>query len=453
MTTLLNRIHARVGDLWWYTILLFFVQRFGDVINMFVGLWIVPKYVPMKELGAVMPLTNIVSVLGIPLTIVAIPFLKFVAVFAEKKEFGKVKSLIRDTFIGTGIFAFLTILISYFILPLFFERLRVENGSLAFLLVTITILGAVSSITGNAVSALKMFSETIWYGAITAPVRLIIMVVLMPFRPLSGYVAGGAASPVVGIIGPFIHLRRFMKSSIKSEPYWKEYGRDILMYTWPLILSTVVTSVCSNMDMLVIRHRLCEFESAGYYMITRFSDIAMQLGSVFAAFLMPMLAGKNGHDSESRKMILHSTAGVMVVGLTLSTGLWIFGEKLLSLKSEWANYASLSHHMAGFSVISTLAMTGNCIVTAFIARGCFSFLWYVLPILLFKSLFLYALTGYTYFVGILPEALINNIAAFNPCRLSVVMWTIIIADILNLSLQLIHTFSVHQHSSIRPPAE
>ena len=40
---LLSRIHAKLGDLWWYTILLFIAQRFGDVINMFVGLWIVPK--------------------------------------------------------------------------------------------------------------------------------------------------------------------------------------------------------------------------------------------------------------------------------------------------------------------------------------------------------------------------------------------------------------------------
>ncbi len=46
-----QRLHARLGDLWWYTILLFVAQRFSDVINLFVRLWLVPKYVPQSKLG------------------------------------------------------------------------------------------------------------------------------------------------------------------------------------------------------------------------------------------------------------------------------------------------------------------------------------------------------------------------------------------------------------------
>lgn len=434
----MNRIHAKLGDLWWYTILLFCAQRFGDVINMFVGLWIVPKYVPMKELGAVMPLTNIVSVIGIPLTIIAIPFLKFVAVFAEKKEFGKVKALIRDTFIGTGIFALLTILIAYFILPLFFERLRVENGSLAFLLVAITILTAVSSITLNAVSALKMFAQTVWYSAIAAPLRLVLMIVLTPFRPLSGYIVGGAAMPSINIIGPFFALRKFFKSDIKAEPYWKEYGRDILKYTWPLIIMTIITAISGNIDTLVIRHRLSEFESAGYYIITRFSDIAQQLGSVFIAFLMPLLAGKNGHDAESKKLIIHSSAGILSIGLLFSIFLMISGERLLSFKGEWQPFAPFAPQMAGFCTAGTLAISANCATTAFMARSKFSFLWYYLPIMIGFGLFRYAATGYTFFEGLLPNRIINFIAENNPCRLSFIMWTMIVGNAINLICLLCH---------------
>ena len=55
MKSILHRIHERCGDLWWYAALLFMAQRFGDTINMFVGMWLVPKYVPQDELGAVLP--------------------------------------------------------------------------------------------------------------------------------------------------------------------------------------------------------------------------------------------------------------------------------------------------------------------------------------------------------------------------------------------------------------
>ena len=428
MREFLSRIHAKLGDLWWYTILLFVAQRFGDVINMFVGLWIVPKYVPMEELGAVLPLTSVVSLIGIPLSIVAIPFLKFIAVFAEKKEFGKAKALIRDTFIGTGVFALLSILIAYFVLPFFFERLRVQNGSLAFLLVVITVLTAVSSVFFNAVSGLKLFGATIWFNVATAPFRLILMLVFMPFRALSGYVMGQAANPGITIVGSFVVLRRFFMTAGPCVSYWGEYGRAIFHYTWPLAIMTIVNAVTGNMDMLVIRHRLCEFESAGYYMVTRFSDIALQLGSVFTAFLLPLLAGKNGNDGESRKLTLHSVVGVSAAGLILSGALALFGRPLLSLKAEWAPYASLTPHMVALAVNGTIGMACLCMTTALMARSQFGFLWYCLPLSLGKSLLLYALTGYTFFVGIVPESWIKALETFNPCRLSVVICIMIVSS-------------------------
>ena len=41
----LKALHARMGDFWWYSLLLFCACRFADVLNAFVGLWLVPKYV------------------------------------------------------------------------------------------------------------------------------------------------------------------------------------------------------------------------------------------------------------------------------------------------------------------------------------------------------------------------------------------------------------------------
>lgn len=45
MKDLLNRIHARVGDLWWYSAMIFLACRSGDAIQAFIGLWLVPKHV------------------------------------------------------------------------------------------------------------------------------------------------------------------------------------------------------------------------------------------------------------------------------------------------------------------------------------------------------------------------------------------------------------------------
>ena len=57
------KLHAKLGDFWWYSLVLFCAGRTADVLNAFVGLWLVPKYVDPSELGAVMPLTQFANFL------------------------------------------------------------------------------------------------------------------------------------------------------------------------------------------------------------------------------------------------------------------------------------------------------------------------------------------------------------------------------------------------------
>lgn len=96
-------IKGRLGELWWYTILLFVAQQFGAVINAFIGLWLVPKYVPQQELGAILPLAQVGTALTVPLSVLAITFSKYVNLFATQGEYGKVKVLLRDVFCLSGV--------------------------------------------------------------------------------------------------------------------------------------------------------------------------------------------------------------------------------------------------------------------------------------------------------------------------------------------------------------
>ena len=65
MKALLDKLHARMGDFWWYSLILFCACRAADLLNAFVGLWLVPKYVAPSELGAVTPLGNFAGLLAV----------------------------------------------------------------------------------------------------------------------------------------------------------------------------------------------------------------------------------------------------------------------------------------------------------------------------------------------------------------------------------------------------
>lgn len=423
MKLIFHKIHERCGDLWWYAALLFVAQRFGDVINMFVGMWLVPKYVPQEELGAVLPLMNFIGFIGLPLALMTTPFLKFITVFVDKEEFGKAKSFVRDVFVGVVVFSGLSMLMAILVLPFMFERLRIENGSLGLLMVAVCLLGAVATLFGNMMQGFKMYSLSVWTFALSAPFRLLLMLVLMPFRPLSGYVAGQTAGPVVNIIGAWTVFRRYLGKSVRFEPYWKEHGTAIVRYTLPFILWTVAISASCSLETLVIRHRLSEFESAGYYIITRFSDIPAYLGTAFGAFLFPMVASRQTKDRESRRILTHSIAGTLIVGLAFSGVLAMLGKQILELSQLWQPYSGFSGLMALWSVNTTLSAVAGCIITYETAQGRFRFLWYAIPLVMGKAFFLYAATGCIFFEGIFPNALLSAIEGLNPCSLLFVTCT------------------------------
>ena len=133
MRKLLDRLHSKLGDLWWYSLMIFVACRSGDVIQAFIGLWLVPKYVGTEELGAVLPLQQLSGLFAVPLAILATVFAKYVNTYATRGEYGKVKSFIRDVLLAAcGVFL-VCIIAAYLIIPHFYIRLNVTSGMLTVL--------------------------------------------------------------------------------------------------------------------------------------------------------------------------------------------------------------------------------------------------------------------------------------------------------------------------------
>ena len=152
-----KKLHVKLGDFWWYSLMLFCACRTADILNAFVGLWLVPKYVDPSELGAVMPLANFANFLALPAAIFAMTFMKEVNSLAISKEYGKMKTLIRGVFTATGIFLIVTIFASRLLMPSFMKSIRIAEGSLGFLILTSAFVGCVAPIYTNVLQALKMF--------------------------------------------------------------------------------------------------------------------------------------------------------------------------------------------------------------------------------------------------------------------------------------------------------
>ena len=415
--TFLSRLHAHLGDFWWYSLMIFCAQRAADCMNVFVGLYLVPKYVAPSELGAVMPLTQFATCLALPIAIFASTFRNEIVNLASAKEFGKLKTLLRGTFVATGIFLVLAFVVCYFVLPAYLERMRLANGSLGILIVVLAFVTSVSPIFNNALQALKKFKATSVIGILGAPIRLISMVLVLPLRPISGYFAGQTTTPAFGIIASIFALRKEL--SVHADPYWthdvyRRVARFATLLTIGSVAGTAWVFVCNT----ILRQRLPELDSAAYYMASRFSEISGFLSSTLLFTMFPFTAELARQGKSTNQIVFKSSLALIVFCIPLATIFWFWGAPLLSILphgTEYATYFWLVPWMIGISCLNSIA---TFYIGAEISAERFSYLWWSIPLSLSFTATMLCVTGHGYFTSILPVSATEFLTRHNITSIS-----------------------------------
>lgn len=432
MSGVLHRVKQRLGPLWWYAVILFCVQRLGDMINMYIGLYLVPKYVSQDELGAVLPLTNVGALLALPLVILMVPYKKFLNTYATRGEYGKVKRLMLDMLVLSGILTVATIVYARVIMPFVFERVRVVNGALGLLIVASGLVGTLAPVFSSALEALKRFRLIAVMTLIAAPLRLCVLLVAMPIRGLSGYFAGRIAPDLVGVGLAVWRLVPILGKRTVSAPYMKADGGAMVRYAGRMAVFTACGTVVLLAEAFVIRHRLPGIESAGYYMVSRFAEIGNYLGNTVIGVLFPLVAERHERGLGSARMLNQSLAVILAGGVFLTLGFHIGGEKLLASTASWREYAAFAPQMVVLSGMLCMRSVSLCYITHELACRRFAYVYFCSCVYLVEVVALYGLTGYTFFRPYLPAAAMEWMAQVNPGRLGFVLQLMFFFSVVNL---------------------
>jgi O-antigen/teichoic acid export membrane protein len=446
----LQRLHARLGDFWWYSLMLFFACRAADFLNAFVGLWLVPKYVPPAELGAVMPLTNFANCLALPLAVFASTFRSEISTLALRREFGRLKTLMRGVFIATGVFLILALTISHVLLPRFLERIRIVEGSLGLLILFSAFVGAVAPIYGNALQALKKFRATSLINILGAPIRLATMLLTMPLRPIAGYFAGQTATPLFTSVAALFALRREL--SLPAAPYWtpdviRRFGRLFLLFA----IGSLTAAVAALVETTVIRQRLPEVESAAYYMVTRFSDIANFLYSTLVFTIFPFTADLAAKGEDRRPLILKATATTALFSGLLALVFALFGRSILACLPHGSAYSPYWWATPWIIGILTLNAAASYYTTAEISANRFGYLRWMVPINLLYPAALLLVTGHGYLTGIVPDSVLAAIRRINATSLQSILWWMTAVAALRFTGALLAMTTSRRHAPATTP--
>ena len=418
---MLAKLHTKLGDFWWYSIMLFCACRAADVLNAFVGLWLVPKYIDPSELGAVMPLVTFSNFLALPVSVFAMTFMKEMTALATRGDYGKMKSLIRGVFIAAGIFAIMTLVISRFVLPVFFERIRIEEGSLGLLILAASLSAAVTPVYLNALQALKRFKTISLLNIASAPIRFLVMVIAMPFRALSGYFDGQTVTSAFTISASVYALRKEL--SVPAEPYWtRTVFRRFAAISIGIASVMGFSAILGLVEQTVLRQRLPEIESAAYYMATRFSDIAGFASGTLIAVLFPFTATLATEGKATRPLVIKSSIAMIAVGCALAAIFAIAGRPLLAILPYGNQYTNYAWAIPWLIIITTLSSLQSFHANTEISAGRFGFLKWWIPLhLIFASALLFT-TGFGYFTTYLPATCTDFLSAHNFTSLNAMLW-------------------------------
>ena len=423
--------------------MIFCACRLGDLMNAFVGLWLVPKYVDPSELGAVQPLTQFAGFLAIPVTAFANTFRNELSRLSIGREFGKLKTLLRGVFIATAIFLFIAIVVARLVLPAFLERIRIVEGSLGIVIIASSFIGAVAPIYQNALQALKKFKTQSVLNLVGAPIRLLVMLAAMPFRAITGYFVGQTSTPVFNIVASAFSLRKEL--SVTAEPYWtretiKKFSTLLAIFlTWGF-----ATGIYALVEATIIRQRLPDLDSAGYYMATRFSEIAGFLAATLAFTIFPFIAEAEAKQEDTRHLVIKSISVNGVFCLILTIPFLIIGRQLISMLPHGDLYSEYWWSIPWLIAITWLSSIYGFYSLSETAASRFGFLKWAVPIDITYPVFLLIITGHGYFAGIIPHAWSELLTAHNIYSLKTMLYWMTAINIIKAFL-CITAMYMHPH--------
>lgn len=378
------------------TLLLFFALRLGDAVNLFAGLWLVPKYIAPDTLGAVLPVTSFATTLALPAFAFAFVFMREAVLLASQGAFGRLKSLIRGVFLGSGLFLAAALAFAAAFLPRFLERMRVPDAAAGFLVVAAAFLGCLAPVYTDALNALKRFRALGAIEILSALARLLVLFALLPVRAFAGYFAGGAAQPFTRIACSVIALRREL--TVPAEPYW---SRPLLARFTRLFIGIAVyqiTPMLANLaEQTVLRTLVSDTVSAGYYLATRLSDLLNTVTFPLLLVLFPYAAETAAAGGSPRRLVLKCCAAVLAVAAALALVYAFAGGALLAQLPNGRALSLLAPHLPWLVAINALTACQTICTNAEIAAGRFGFLVWFAPLHLLypAALLLWARGGAT----------------------------------------------------------
>ncbi len=379
------RATSQARQFWFSALMVFVVLRTADVLNAFTGLWVIPRGIAGENLGALLPLAQFGTFLALPIAILATVFTRQLCTYMTYGDRHRARGLLRDIFLFTMMALFVALGIASLTLPWVCQKLRISMSSAGYLAVIYGLLSAFLPMGISALQATKHFGALSLSSALAAPARLIGMLLLLPSLGLSGYFLGQITPLVVTCLVVFFALRPMLKGDTCPLFLWRNDCKPMTRYALWVALGSTVSAVYTMVLMLILRTQLSDSDSAGYYMISRFAEIATYCGSTLGFVLFPFAVEAKTRNETSTSLRNGVFICILLGGGGLAVLLFFLLPWLFHYVPAYQAFLPYTWHATYLTLISTLNVACVTHFQHATARNDFRYLCYTLPLTLLTT--------------------------------------------------------------------
>jgi len=362
--------------------LLFLALRVGDFVGVAAGMWFVPRYVSPEDIGAVLPVTSFATFLSMPMFALAMAVMKESAWLAAEGARGKIKSLLGGVFAAVAVVLVVVLAAAGALMPRFLGAMRVSEASVGFLVVAAAFMGCVAPVFTDALQSLKRFRSLAVVEMSGAVVRFAVMALVMPIKALAGYFAGQATLPAFRMAASVVALRGDL--AVKAEPYWDRGAVRRLGMAFAAVLAYQAAPMAASLvEQSVLRTGLSSADSAGYYMVSRFSDFLHYLAFPLLLVMFPYTAGAAKKGEPHRPYVLKCAGVTLAAAALMAVAYALFGTRLLSLMPHGTDYGEYAHLMPWLVAVTAATTCQVFYTNAEVSAGRYGFLWWLIPLHVF----------------------------------------------------------------------
>ena len=412
----------KVSAFFKHVALLFLALRAADIVNVAAGMWIVPLFVRPEDLGAVLPFVTFATTLATPAFAFAFVLMRESNRLAGERAFGRLKSLLAGSFIGTSALVLLALAVSACFIPHFTAKMKTGSSGVVFVALAAAFLGSFAPVYQDALNGLKRFGLYGLTEVAAALARVGTMLVVMPFNALLGFFCGNAMQPLARIAGTVAALSSDLR--VPSERYWTRPVLKRLSVTYLGVLACLLPPMfVSFCELSLVRTLLPSDVSGAYYLETRLTDILGYLTLPILLVLFPVAAEAAREGRSTRPLVERCGLAAGIGTIVLAVVYGCFGRDLLALFPNADSLTFDAETNDQLLLLLGINLTGafqTFYTNAEIAAGRFRFLRWFVPLHAAYYAFLATVT-------LAPDltTLLLFFYAFGVAKLAFVLWTMI----------------------------